>query len=59
VERSFQVAQDRLVKGLRVACASTLEQANLYLQQEFLRWWNQHLRMSPANPADAHRALGP
>ena len=58
VERSFQVAQDRLVKGLRVAGASTLEQANRYLQQEFLRWWNQHLRVLPANPSDAHRALG-
>jgi hypothetical protein len=44
---------------LRVAGASTLEQANLYLQQEFLRWWNQHLRVLPANPSDAHRALGP
>jgi transposase len=28
VERSFQTAQDRLVKGLRVAGAKTLEQAN-------------------------------
>jgi transposase len=32
VERSFQTAQDRLVKGLRVAGAKTLEQANAYLE---------------------------
>jgi hypothetical protein len=58
VERSFGVAQDRLVKGLRVAGAQTLEQANRYLEEEFLPWWNQHLRVMPANPTDAHRPLG-
>lgn len=58
VERSFGTAQDRLVKGLRVAGASTLEEANGYLEQEFLPWWNQHLVVAPANPTDAHRRLG-
>jgi len=58
VERSFQTAQDRLVKGLRVAAARTLEEANRYLEEEFLPWWNQHLVVAPANPADAHRPLG-
>jgi hypothetical protein len=57
VERSFQTAQDRLVKGLRVAGITTLEGANQYLSEEFLPWWNQHLVVSPANPADAHRPL--
>lgn len=57
IERSFSTAQDRLVKGLRVAGAATLEQANRYLEQEFLPWWNQHLVVLPANPADAHRPL--
>ena len=58
VERSFQTAQDRLVKGLRVAGARTLEEANRYLDEEFLPWWNQHLVVAPANAADAHRRLG-
>ncbi len=58
VERSFGTAQDRLVKGLRVAGARTLEQANRYLQNEFLPWWNQHLVVAPANPTDAHRPVG-
>lgn len=58
VERSFGTAQDRLVKGLRVAGASTLEEANRYLEEEFLPWWNQHLVVAPANAADAHRQLG-
>ena len=57
VERSFGTAQDRLVKGLRVAGVGTLEQANRYLEEEFLPWWNQHLVVAPANPADAHRPL--
>ena len=59
VERSFQTAQDRLVKGLRIAGVQTLEQANRYLSEEYVPWWNQHLVASPANPADAHRPLGP
>jgi len=57
VERSFQTAQDRLVKGLRVAQVKTLEQANRYLETEFLPWWNQHLKVVPKNPTDAHRPL--
>jgi transposase InsO family protein len=59
VERSFGTAQDRLVKGLRIAGACTLEQANRYLETEFLPWWNQHLVVAPANAVDAHRPLGP
>jgi hypothetical protein len=46
------------VKGLRVAEASTLEQANRYLEKEFLPWWNQHLVVIAASPTDAHRPLG-
>jgi hypothetical protein len=38
VESSFQTAQDRLVKGLRVAGAKTLEEANAYLESDFLVW---------------------
>jgi transposase len=59
VERSFGTAQDRLVKGLRVAGVRTLPEANRYLEEEFLAWWNQHLVVAPANSADAHRRLGP
>ena len=58
VERSFQTAQDRLVKGLRLAKAATLEEANRYLEEEFLPWWNEMLTVVPASAADAHRTLG-
>lgn len=57
VERSFQTAQDRLVKELRVAGARTLEQANRYLEQEFLPWWNTTLVVGAAHADDAHRKL--
>ena len=57
VERSFQTAQDRLVKGLRIAGAGTLDEANRYLDEEFVPWWNRQLSVMPANPTDAHRPL--
>lgn len=58
VERQFQTAQDRLVKGMRVAGVHTLEEANAYLEQEYLPWWNQTLAVPAAHPEDAHRPLG-
>lgn len=58
VERSFQTAQDRLVKGLRVAGVRTREAANEYLEREFLAWWEAHCTVRPAHPDDAHRRLG-
>lgn len=57
IERSFQTAQDRLVKGLRVAAAQTLDQANVYLESTFIPWWNQKLTVVPARFDDAHRPL--
>ncbi|HWB86311.1 MAG TPA: ISNCY family transposase [Bryobacteraceae bacterium] len=58
IERQFLTAQDRLVKGLRVAGARTLDEANAYLETEYLAWWNRTLAVKPADPADAHRPLG-
>jgi transposase len=58
VERGFQTAQDRLVKGLRVAGVKSLEQANAYLETEFIVWWNNTIAVVPASSDDAHRPLG-
>jgi hypothetical protein len=58
VERQFLTAQDRLVKGMRVAGVRTLEEANAYLENEYLPWWNKTLIVMPANAEDAHRPLG-
>jgi biotin operon repressor len=57
VERGFATAQDRLVKGMRVAGVRTLEQANHYLETEFLPWVNTTLTVAPASADDAHRPL--
>lgn len=57
VERGFLTAQDRLVKGMRVAAVATLEQANHYLETEFLPWVNTTLAVQPASADDAHRPL--
>jgi transposase len=57
VERSFQTAQDRLVKGMRVAGVRTIEQANEYLMNDYLVWWERELTVEAANPDDAHRPL--
>jgi hypothetical protein len=57
VERGFGTAQDRLVKGMRVAGVTTLEQANHYLETEFLPWVNTTLAVAPASVDDAHRPL--
>jgi hypothetical protein len=57
VERNFGTAQDRLVKGMRVAGVKTIEQANQYLEQDYLVWWERELTVEAANPDDAHREL--
>ena len=57
VERNFATAQDRLVKGMRVAGVKTLEEANQYLQNEYLVWWEREMTVEAVNPDDAHRPL--
>ena len=57
VERNFGTAQDRLVKGMRVAGVKTLEEANQYLEETWLVWWERELTVEPAHPDDAHRPL--
>jgi len=58
VERGFGTAQDRLVKGLRLAQTKTIEAANAYLENEFLPWWNRTLTHKPAVADNAHGPLG-
>ena len=57
VERNFGTAQDRLVKGMRVAGVRTIEQANEYLANDYLVWWERELTVEAVNPDDAHRPL--
>ena len=57
VERNFGTAQDRLVKGMRVAGVTTIEQANDYLVHDYLAWWEREMTVEAANADDAHRPL--
>jgi hypothetical protein len=42
---------------MRVGGVKTMEQANHYLEKEFLPWVNSTLAVTRANKADAHRPL--
>src|SRR5208337_2467906 len=57
VERNFGTAQDRLVKGMRVAGVKTIAQANQYLEEDYLVWWERELTVEADNSDDAHRPL--
>jgi len=59
IERAFQTAQDRLVKGLRQVRAKDLQTANAYLQQVYVPLWNRRFRREPQLAGDAHRAVLP
>jgi len=58
IERFFETAQDRLVKGMRKAKVCTLEAAHAYLEKEYLPLWNERFTVRPAHETDAHRPLG-
>jgi len=55
VERAHGTHQDRLVKKLRRKEISSQEQANVYLQREYLPEHNQRFRRMAARPEDYHR----
>ena len=45
------------MKGLRRAGAKTLEEANAYLEREFLPDWDQRFGVKAASAVDAHRPI--
>ena len=47
----------RSVKELRVANISTLEDANRYLDDVYLPFWNERFAVEPAESRNAHRRL--
>src|SRR4029077_17445381 len=57
IERSFQTAQDRLVKGLRRVGAKDIETANGPLEQVFMPLWNQRFGCEAQVGGDAHRRV--
>jgi transposase len=57
VERANGTLQDRLVKALRVAGISTIQEANEFLQRQFLPEHNRHFMRDAAHPVDMHRKV--
>ena len=55
VERNHGTHQDRLIKKMRRKKIGTHEQANVYLQQEYLPEHNQRFRCAAAEGEDYHR----
>ena len=57
VERVNGTLQDRLVKALRLAGISTIQEANEFLQREFLPEHNRRFAIGAASPIDVHRKV--
>jgi hypothetical protein len=57
VERGFKTHQDRLVKELRLAGISSMEQANKFLRDIYIPDHNARCAVAPASPRNAHRPL--
>ena len=57
VERLFGTLQDRLIKEMRVAGVSSMEEANRFLEETFVPFWQERFTVAPTEPVDAHRAL--
>lgn len=57
VERGFRTHQDRLVKELRLAGISTMDQANKFLWEIYIPDHNKRCAVESANGQDAHREI--
>lgn len=57
IERLFGTLQDRLVKELRLAGISTMEQANQFVSQGYLDKFNAQFSVKAREPQDLHRSL--
>ncbi|MBN2256751.1 MAG: ISNCY family transposase [Anaerolineaceae bacterium] len=56
VERAFQVFQDRVIKEMRLAGVSSIEQGNAFLAK-YLPLYNRRFAKVPRQPEDAHRSV--
>ena len=57
VERLFHTFQDRLIKELRLASISTIEEASHFLEQTFLPKFSAKFSVQPASTANLHKPL--
>jgi hypothetical protein len=57
VERLFKTLQDRLIKEMRVAGIATMDQANCFLDEVFIPFWDERFGVEPREKVDVYRAL--
>lgn len=57
VERLFQTLQDRLIKEMRLSKINTREEANIFLKEQFIPWFNNRYAVIPQSSEDAHRRI--
>ncbi len=57
VERLFKTLQDRLIKEMRVAGIASMDEANRFLEEVFIPFWDERFTTEAREPLDAHRAL--
>ena len=57
VERLFGTLQNRLVKELRLAEISGVQEANIFLRDTYFAKHNQQFSVAPKDATDVHRAL--
>lgn len=57
IERLFETLQDRLVKELRLAGISTIEEANRFLEEVFIEKFNVKFGVMPQKKRNLHQRL--
>ena len=55
IERLFHTFQDRVIKEMRLAKVTTVDEANRFLER-YLPSYNQRFAVPPAQPTDLHRS---
>jgi len=58
IERAWHTFQDRLIPEMRLHGIETMEQANIYLNAQFLpNYWNKQNTVTPANSTSCYRKI--
>lgn len=57
IENLFSTLQDRLVKEMRLEGVSSIEEANIFLEQAFLPKFNKRYIVQPSSPINLHQAV--
>jgi hypothetical protein len=57
VERSNKTLQDRLIKEMRLAGVSSMEEANRFAQEIYINDHNSRFAVKPLEEVDAHRSI--